>query len=92
VFAVVIRVQTRDDNAGPLVLGVNEIVPLDEDADVRQAALERILEEDEIARSPFAATDRTPVLPLLLDAAGNVLAGGFIVDLPGEPGAIEPLW
>jgi hypothetical protein len=53
---------------------MDETVAFDVDADVRQAALERVLEEDEIAGLPFATTDRTPKLPLLLNAAGDVLA------------------
>jgi hypothetical protein len=89
VFAVVLRVQARDDDAG--LLGVNEIVPSDVDADMRQAALERVLEEDEIAGSPFATSDRTPAVALLLNAAADVHVGGFLVDIPGEPRAVEPL-
>ena len=91
-FAVVVRVQTRDYDAGLLVLCVNEIVLAHENADVRQAALERVLEEDEVAGSQSATTDSTPELPLLLDTVGNVLASGLVVDVPGEPGAVEPLW
>ena len=84
-LAVVLPVQTRDRDAGLLVLGMDETVAFDVDADVRQAALERVLEEDEIAGLPFATTDRTPRLPLLVNAAGDVFAGGFLVDVPGEP-------
>jgi hypothetical protein len=63
---------------------MDETFPFDVDADVRQAALERVLEEDEIAGLPFATTDRTPRVPLLVNAAGDVFPGGFLVDVPGE--------
>jgi hypothetical protein len=92
VLAVVVRVQTRDHDAGLLILGVDEIVTSDVDADVRQATLERVFEEHEIAGSPFATTDRTSELPLLFNPAADVLAGGFLVDVPGKPRAVEPLW
>jgi hypothetical protein len=74
VRAVVIRVQIRDDDPGLLGLGVDEIAPVDVDVDMRQAGLERVLEEVDVAGFPCATADRTPELLLHLDAAGNVHA------------------
>jgi hypothetical protein len=91
VFAVVVRLEARNNDAGLLVLRVDEIILADIDPNVRQATLKRVLEKDEIAGPPFAATDRTAMAPLLLNSTADISAGGFLVDIPGEAGAVESL-
>ena len=53
--------------------------------------LERVLEEDRIAGLSSAASNRLAVLPLRRHTPADIQVGGFLVDVPGEAGASEPI-
>lgn len=55
---VVGRTQRADPNARVLILGVDELIPTDVDANVREARLIGVLEEDQVTRLQRATIHR----------------------------------
>ena len=87
---VVVGVERGDDDARVLIFGVHEVAAPDVDADMAEAALIGVLEEDEIPRLPVPVADCRPIVPLQLHRMSDVQIEDLLDAVHRQTGAIEP--